>query len=254
VTSLRASQPAAPALPAGRPAIPLPTGQGARPAPPIPPADQRDPGQPGPAEPRLVNPWLGRPPSGHWIALTAATAVVVIAAATATLVVEHHGSTTPPPVKAPAAARHSPAGPRTPGAAARHARPVAVAPAVASALHVHAIDAFLTRYFSAINHHDYRAYRQLFSPTTRGGLSAASFAAGYGTTRDTGALLRGIMAAPSGRVDAVVSFTSHQRSSDSPTGTACTTWSISIYLIKSGGSYVIVSPPHGYRPAFRACS
>jgi hypothetical protein len=259
--SLPASPPAVPALPAGRSAIPaLPPGQADRPAPAIPPADPHGPGQPGAAEPRLVNPWLGRPPSGHWIALTAATAVVVIAAATATLIVEHHGSATQPPRPTPAAARHDSArGPATSTAAtnarnASHARLVAIAPAVASAPHVHAIEAFLTRYFSAIDHHDYSRYRQLFSPSTRGGLSAASFAAGYGTTRDTTAVLRRISATGSGRVEAVVTFASYQRASDSPTRTSCTAWSISIYLIKSGSSYVIVSPPNGYQPSFRACS
>lgn len=275
VPALTASPPAAPALPASpsaAPALPaaaalpaLPAGRAAiplLPAPrtirPEPAGEQPDPVGPGPldaAEPRLANPWLARPPSGRWIALTAATAVVVIAAATATLIVDHDGSSARPPARTPAAAaRHNSAGRPAARAVGRPANLVANSQAVASAPHVHSIDSFLTRYFSAIDHHSYDAYRQLFSAATRGGLSAASFAAGYGTTRDSTAVLRRVTAAGSGRVEAVVTFTSFQRASDSPTRTPCTAWSISIYLIKSGNSYVIVSPPRGYLPSFRACS
>lgn len=252
-----------PAAPAARQAPPpaKPAGQADAPASPslqapadAPPGHQ-EAGAVTEAGAAQANPWLARPPRGRWIALTAATAVVVIAAAVATLVTEHHtGSPRAAGRTGPAAGarQHNSPGPAP---SSRAARPlVAVAPGVTTARHAPGIVAFLTRYFSAIDHHNYRAYRNLFTPSSRSALSAAGFAAGYGTTRDTDAVLHRVSTTPQGQVAALVTFTSHQRPSDSPTRTACTAWSISLYLDRNGGSYVIATPPHGYQPTERACS
>jgi hypothetical protein len=204
-----------------------------------------------------ANSWLSNPPNGRWTAITAAAAVVVIAAGAVTLV--EHG-------RAPARAGGGPTGgataspsasPGRTGGTSRPAprpRPVTVAAAAASAPHAAAIAAFLTRYFAAIDHHSFGAYRSLFTPSGRTGLTAAAFTAGYGTTSDSHAVLHRISTAADGQIRAVVTFTSHQRASDSPTHTSCTTWSISLFLAKTSGRYVIETPPHDYKPSFRACS
>jgi hypothetical protein len=205
---------------------------------------------------RTQSPWLGNPPNGRWTAITAAAAVVVIAAGAATLI--EHGRAPARPGGRPAATTR-PSGQRTrdAGSASRprtQARPVTVAAVAASEPHAAAIAAFLTRYFDAIDRHSYRQYRLLFSPSSRGALTAAGFTAGYGTTRDTHAVLRGLSTIAGGQVKAVVTFTSHQHASDSPTHTTCTTWSISLYLARTSSGYVIDSPPDGYKPSFQACS
>lgn len=200
---------------------------------------------------------LGSPPNGRWTAITAAAAVVVIAAGVVTLV--EHGHTPARP-----GARQTGTATASPSASPRHAagasrprtrtRPVTVAAAAASAPHSAAIVAFLTRYFAAIDHHNFPAYRSLFSPSSRAALTAAAFTSGYGTTRDSHAVLRRISTTAGGEVRALVTFTSHQHASDSPTRTSCTAWSISLFLTRTGGGYVIETPPHGYKPSFRACS
>ena len=83
---------------------------------------------------------------------------------------------------------------------------------------------FLNRYFDAINAHDFAAYRRLFTPSLRGGLSAPAFQSGYGTTRDSAVTLRGVRATAAGEIQALVTFTSHQQASQSPTHSACTDW------------------------------
>ncbi len=185
--------------------------------------------------------------------ITAAAAVVVIAAGAVTLIEHGHaparptGGTTARPSAQPGRAG-STSKPRT------LTRVVTIAAAAASAPHAAAIATFLTRYFDAIDHHSYRQYRSLFSASSRDALTAAAFAAGYGTTRDSHAVLRRISTTAGGQIKALVTFTSHQRASDSATDTSCTTWSISLYLARASGGYVIESPPHGYQPSFRACS
>jgi hypothetical protein len=113
--------------------------------------------------------------------------------------------------------------------------------------------AFLARYFGVINRHDYRGYLRLFGPGSGRSLSAAAFAAGYGTTRDSAATLTGITAAGPGEVAAAVTFTSRQAPAASPAHAACVRWRITIYLAHRDGRYVIANPPAGYAAADRAC-
>jgi len=203
----------------------------------------------------------GSPRSGRRIALTAAAVVLVIAAAAATLALAHHrsGSGSPPagassggtsrqsaPAAAPAA---------TPATSlASGNRVVVVAPGAAGSPHTSAVVSLLARYFAAINAHDYPAYRRLFSAAIRGGLSQAAFTAGYGTTSDSSARLGSIGVIGPAELDAVVTFTSHQRPADSPSYSGCTLWRISLYLVRQGNGYLLHAPPSGYRASFRACS
>jgi hypothetical protein len=137
------------------------------------------------------------------------------------------------------------------GASARPA--VAIASRARARPHAAAVLAFLTRYFTAINHHDYRAYLHLFSPASRRALSAAGFEAGYGTTRDSAERLARLKAAGPGQVAARVAFTSHQAPDATPAYPGCLHWRITVYLVRHDGRYVIGNPPAGYSATNRSC-
>jgi hypothetical protein len=129
-----------------------------------------------------------------------------------------------------------------------------VAPRAArSPLHA-AVVAFLTRYFTAINSHDYAAYQALFATAVRGGRSSAAFASGYGSSRDSRVTLRAIGPRAGPEVKASVSFVSHQLPADSPTHSSCTFWHIALFLAPAGDGYLIEPPPASYRAAAGPCS
>ncbi len=127
---------------------------------------------------------------------------------------------------------------------------VAVAPAVSQLTGAPQIAAFLQTYFQAINNRDYGSYSALFEPRLRPTLQ--QFESGYATTRDSGAMLSGI-SPMAGGLAAAVSFASHQQPADSPTGTSCTSWNITLYLKPHGSTYWIVHPPAGYHAHYQAC-
>jgi hypothetical protein len=249
----------------GSPLAPDPSESGYRGLPPdsaIPAAPARPPAGAGAAadrrlEPRPVDPTAARSvrPADHgrWITFAAAAIVLVIAGAGAAILLAQHdkphvasrpkpGSTTARrPTTAPTVS--------TPGGGL-----ITAEPGTASAPHATAVVAFLTRYFTAINDHDYAAYRRLFSPSLRGGLSPTAFASGYGSSKDSQATLHSISVPGAGQLDAAVTFTSHQQSTASATNSSCTDWSISLFLIRHGHSYVIESPPAGYHSTSTPCS
>jgi hypothetical protein len=195
------------------------------------------------------------PHGGRWISMAAATAVLIIAAAIAILALGHRE---PAGSRSPSAGQ--PAAQSRPATSPATATPVAgnsvvdVAPAAATAPHVSAAVSFLTRYFTAINSHDYGAYQRLFSASVRGQLSAAAFSSGYGSTQDSRAVLHSIKVPGRGRLVVLVTFSSHQRSAVSATHSACTTWTIALYLVRQGHNYVIESPPGGYQASSRSCA
>lgn len=127
---------------------------------------------------------------------------------------------------------------------------VAMAQAVSQQADAPRVATFLGRYFSAINNHDYALYSSLFVPEMRS--SFQNFETGYRSTSDSRAVLTGISPVPGG-VAASVSFTSHQHPADSPTGTACTSWDITLYLEPHGGTYWIMHAPPGYHAQYQAC-
>lgn len=199
------------------------------------------------------------PHSGRWIALTAAMAVLVMAAAAVTLALANgHARGGSPRAGTRArqsgpAAGPSPTAPSGTQATALANGYVAVAAGAAGSPNAPPAVSFLTRYFAAINDHDYRAYLRLYSPAIRGSLTPAAFSAGYGTTRDSLATLRHISVIGPGQLDAVVTFTSHQQPGQSASQSACTRWRISLYLIRADNGYLLQTPPSGYLASFRAC-
>ena len=198
-----------------------------------------------PLEARTAAAWSARP-SRWWFLLAAGAAALTIGAGAVILATGPH---TAAGGKAAAAAQAQAARPT--GAASQL---VTVSPAAATSSHAAGAAAFLTHYFTAINRHDFAAYRKLFSPPLRGGLSPATFAAGYGTTRDAGIVLGSLRVTGPGQVSAVVSFTSHQDAASSPTRSACTAWRIALNLVKHGHHYVMQSLPHSYQASAARCS
>lgn len=153
------------------------------------------------------------------------------------------GSTAPTGTASPSPSRVSPPPPG----------PVTIAPAASGNSAAQRITAFLDQYFDAINSHDYGAYTALLAPDEQAP-SPSQFDSGYGSTTDTDETLRAISAGPDGEVVAHVTLTSHQDPSQSPTGTSCDTWAVSLYLVPDSGSYLIGKPPSSYRAGYKACS
>ena len=122
------------------------------------------------------------------------------------------------------------------------------------------VRALLERYFTAINQHDYAAYRRLLDPAYdralagRAGQSPQSqFDSGYTTTHDSAETLTGISETGGRVLAATVSFTSHQNPGESVNNSSCTLWTITLYLKPQGSGYLIGAPPTGYQPTHEDC-
>jgi hypothetical protein len=114
------------------------------------------------------------------------------------------------------------------------------------------VAAFLDRYFTAINHRNYRGYLRLFDRQGQPAPTRQQFIAGYRSTTDSRERLAGLSATAAGWA-ARVTFRSHQDRALSATRTACTNWRITLYLETDGNSFLIGSAPAGYHASFRAC-
>jgi hypothetical protein len=146
------------------------------------------------------------------------------------------------PDPGPSPARAAPSG--SPGAPAASA--VTVAPAAAGQPHVDRVVTLLDSYFSAINQHDFPAYRSLFIPAIRAGMH--NFGASYQSTRDSRARLAGLAATGPQGLAAMVTFVSHQDPAASPDHAACDRWHITLFIKRDGRGYHI----RRHRPGFPA--
>ena len=143
--------------------------------------------------------------------------------------------------------------PTASAAATLPAGPVTIAPAAAANPAAPGILEFLDKYFRAINTHDYHAYMALRSSQMSTGFSRSVFDSGYGSTTDSREILTGISSASDDDFVADATFTSHQSAAQSPTGTRCNRWTISLYLEPDGGGYLMDSPPSSYHAKYAAC-
>ena len=152
-----------------------------------------------------------------------------------------------PPDPGPSPARAAPS--VSPGAPAASGA-VTVAPAAAGQPHRHGVVTLLDRYFSAINAHDFQAYRSLFIPAMRAGLH--NFGVSYHSTHDSRARLTGLAATGPLGLAAMVTFVSHQNPAASPDHAACNRWHITLFIKRDGHGYRHpASParvPGGHRP------
>ncbi len=246
---------------------------------------QEQPGQeqPGQERPAAADPaagWAeaGQPPPGDpsstaRIVVSAAFAVLAIAAAVAILVLVRFQTTARPALSAhsapaahpiPAAPSGSPApsapaaGPTAPAGALPSGTPapgtstVTVTPGAADQPHAEAVAVFVTNYFAAINSHDYLAFRNLLSTGLQPAETPQRFRAGYRTTIDSAVTIESIAAGRAGRTAVTVTFVSHQAPADSPDGSACDSWRITMFLVHAGG-YLISQPPPGYQVSYQNC-
>jgi hypothetical protein len=130
---------------------------------------------------------------------------------------------------------------------------VQVAAGVANDAEAPRVEAYLNRYFSAINTRNYSAYQILLDAQQQQGNSRSKFDSGFATTKDSNEVLTGIENTGGGTLTANVSFTSRQSPGDSVDGSACNKWRISLFLVPSGTSYVITAAPAGYHAGYTDC-
>jgi hypothetical protein len=112
---------------------------------------------------------------------------------------------------------------------------------------------FVDNYFTAINEHSYGQYTALLNPVLLARETRSSFHQGFRTTADSDATVTAITNDGAGVIGATLTFTSHQAPRDSATGTACTSWNITLFLRSYSGQYLEVPELPGYHAAFSAC-
>ncbi len=152
--------------------------------------------------------------------------------------------------------------PATPSASAPAASPsprrsggftVLIAPGLSRSPAASQVDGLLMTYFTAINTHNFRQYASTFLPDVRHQLSAAAFASGYKSTRDSNASLVGIGTTARHGLAVTVTFTSTQKPVPSLGVTGCTYWAITLFLGQHGQAFLIGASPAGYHPYHHAC-
>ena len=127
---------------------------------------------------------------------------------------------------------------------------MSITPGLAGRADARRVDGLLVRYFAAVNHRQYQAYASLFAQRRQ--LTPRKFAWGYQTSHDTNAVLVGL-AALKGGLKATVTFTSYQDPAQSPDHSSCIDWRITLFLHRTGATYLIGMPPPGYRASLQAC-
>jgi hypothetical protein len=115
------------------------------------------------------------------------------------------------------------------------------------------VEAYLNRYFSAINSRNYNPYQSLLDAQEQQGNSRSTFDSGFATTKDSDEVLTGIQDTGGGSLTANASFTSRQSTGDSVDGSACNDWQISLYLVPQGSGYVMTAAPAGYHAGYTDC-
>lgn len=157
-----------------------------------------------------------------------------------------HGQPATPATEPPSSTTPPPATPATPASPARGVT-VTIGPGAAAQPGAARVAAFMAGYFDAINERDYQSYLAAFDERARPDYTRQKFLDEFGTTTDTAPSLTALNPAGGGLL-ATVTFTSHQSPAKSFTHTACTAWTLRLYLEASGASYLIGQPPPGSPP------
>ena len=133
------------------------------------------------------------------------------------------------------------------------ATPVTLGPAVHPDSTSIQVAELFSRYLTAINKHDYYAYRTSFSHPVQ---SQSAFQNGYQTTVDSNATLTAVEIGSDGRPVATLAFTSHQARGDGPTqdpNQTCSKYQLPFLLDGSAGRYRIDNVVSNHPPP-RACT
>jgi hypothetical protein len=115
------------------------------------------------------------------------------------------------------------------------------------------VDAYLNRYFNAINTRNYSEYNSLLDAQKQQADSQSGFDSGFATTKDSNEVLTGIENTGGGTLTANVSFTSRQSPADSIDQSACNDWQLSVFLVAQGSGYVMTAAPAGYQASYTDC-
>jgi hypothetical protein len=213
------------------------------------------PGRPLPSGPQAAPPARGGGGGGGKNLFITLAVVVVLAAgggayALATTLGKH--STAQP------SASTSASGTTSPGSASPSATPsptlslVAISPGVTASAEPQ-VETLLSDYFQGINTHSYTEYASTLNPAEQAKQTAAQFASGYSTTTDSGMTLTDLASNSDGGMTATVTFTSRQSPSQSVDNSACNAWTLNLYLVPQGSSYLIGPAPSGYQPTYSDC-
>ena len=206
----------------------------------------------------------GRLSSGHAMTITATltTLALLATAGAAAWQVQalhsrlHHAAASRPTGRTPPSAPARPSATAHTGSAGPAAGAsgglVSVAAGAAGRPHAGAVLTLLDSYFTAINDHDFPAYRRLFIPAIQAGMR--HFGAGYASTVDSAATLTGLIVTGPAGLAARVTFTSHQKPAASPDHAACDHWDITLFVRHRAGRYQIRRPQPGFPQSVRACS
>jgi hypothetical protein len=192
----------------------------------------------------------------HTTAAALAAAVVVILAAGLAWKLTRPVSIRPLPVHpttAPTKSKAS-ASPGTPTPSASGSNSVAIGPGASHQVGAGQIAAFVESYFAAINNRDYHAYASLFAGNAQLDETKEQFLANYSGTSDSNASLVALASTVGGGRAATVTFDSYQAADISVTDTECTSWRITLYLESKSNTYLILTPPPGYRSSHLPCS
>lgn len=131
---------------------------------------------------------------------------------------------------------------------------VAVASSVAVDPRAPGVVDLLTTYFRSINARDFATYRSLYTADLQATMNLDNLAAGYRSTRDSGAQLVSLEDQPDRRLAARVDFVSTQDAADGPDGLTCARWSIAFFLqADATGRWWIGRVPPGYRATHQGC-
>jgi hypothetical protein len=155
------------------------------------------------------------------------------------------GSSTSPAATAttatatPSPTSASPTAPPTPTG------PVALAAGVSSSRYAAQLETTFTHYFGGINAHNYSEYASSLDSAMQAANPKSSFDSGYSTTTDSNEKISSVSGS-GGNLTAVVTFKSMQSASDSPDGSACNDYTLTLPLVQQGNGYVIATPPSGY--------
>jgi hypothetical protein len=116
---------------------------------------------------------------------------------------------------------------------------VAISETAASNPAAAAVVALLTSYFTAINGHDYAAYKKVHTKALRSDMTEGEFTKGYKSTQDSEIVITDLGTGPDGRLMASVTFTSTQNATDGRDKQTCTKWTVGKFLQREGSAYRI---------------
>ena len=130
---------------------------------------------------------------------------------------------------------------------------VSISPGVPTSAAEPQVETLLSHYFHGINTHSYAEYSSTLNPAEQAKQTQSEFDSGYSSTTDSAMTLTSLSDTGNGDLTATVSFTSRQSPAQSVDNSACNAWTLNLYLVSQGNSYLIGPAPSGYQPTYSDC-